>query len=101
MLLLGFIVEDSDLHLLKLDHEMLHYCLCHAEVAWDSGNRGKNGLETEEVLVGLSKLARLPSNRSLIVAKGKSQPGFFVQAFLTSWSRLLKSFFTTRIKINS
>ena len=65
-------MEDSDLHLLGLDHRMLQYCVCRAEAAWTSLNRGKNGFETEEVLVGLSSFARLPYNRRLIVAKGKS-----------------------------
>lgn len=74
LLLLSFVVEDSDLHLLELDHRMLQYCVCRAEAAWTSLNRGKNGFETEELLVGLSNFARLPYNRRLIVAKGKSCP---------------------------
>lgn len=70
LLLLAFVAEEDDAHLLELDHTMLQYFLCRAEAAWASHNRGKNGWETEEVLVGLSHFSTLPFNRRLIVAKG-------------------------------
>ena len=70
LLTLAYVVDDTELELLELDHNLLHFCLQLLEVALQ--DPGKKSWYIDELLVGLSQAARLDFNRRLLVATGKT-----------------------------
>ncbi|KAK7104977.1 uncharacterized protein [Littorina saxatilis] len=68
LLLLAFIVDEGQLCLMEMDHDVLQHCLSGGQTALTSPNP-KSGLHVEELVVGWSLLARLEFNRRLMVAK--------------------------------
>ena len=70
LITMAFLVEDSDLDLIRLDCDTLQYFLDTTSASFVSQGRESEGWQTDAVVHGLSQFARNDVNCRRIVAQG-------------------------------